>query len=65
LTMNESIHEFPKEIGNPATNALIAANITTLEQVSRMSDNDLLSLHEVGPKAVRVLREHIKKVRDL
>lgn len=63
--MNESIHEFPKEIGNPVTNALIAANIATLDQVLRMSDNDLLSLHGVDPKAVRVLREHIKKVRGL
>lgn len=61
--MNESIHEFPKEIGNPATNALVAANITTLKQVSKMSDKELLTIHGVGPKAVRVLREHIKKVR--
>ncbi len=63
--MNESVHEFPKEIGNPSTDALVAANITTLEQVSRMSDKELLTIHGVGPKAVRVLREHIKKVYDL
>jgi len=63
--MNKSVDEFPKEIGNPAMNALVAANITTLKQVSKMSDNELLTIHGIGPKAVRVLRERIKKVRDL
>lgn len=35
--MNESAHEFPKEIGNPATSALVAAIIPTLELVSNKS----------------------------
>jgi len=60
--MNEPKHEFPKEIGNPTTNALLAAGVTTLNQVSRISDKELSALHGVGPKAIRILREHIKKV---
>lgn len=63
--MNESVHEFPKSIGNTATNALIAVNITTVDQVSKMSDKELLSIHGVGPKAVNALREQIRIVRDL
>ncbi|MBP6037827.1 MAG: hypothetical protein KA604_00620 [Candidatus Saccharimonas sp.] len=57
--MNERTHEFPKAIGRPATNALLNAGITTLKQVNEMSDAELLSLHGVGPKAVRILREYI------
>lgn len=59
------MHEFPKEIGKPATNALINAKITRLKQISEMSDDELLALHGVGPKAVRILREYIQKMLDL
>lgn len=62
--MNEPAHNFPKEIGSPATRALLIARITTLDQVSNLTDKELLALHGVGPKAIRILREHIKKVRD-
>ena len=62
--MSESKHDFPKEIGNPATNALVHVGITTLNQVAAMTDKELLQIHGVGPKAVRILREHINKVRD-
>lgn len=63
--MEVSIHEFPKEIGKPATNALVFADITTMDQVAKMSDKELLALHGVGPKAVRILKEYIEEVRDL
>lgn len=55
--MNEMKHEFPKSIGRPATSALLNANITTLKLVARMTDKELLAIHGVGPKAVRILRE--------
>lgn len=54
-------HNLPSSIGKPATNALLAANITTLKQIAELSDEELLALHGVGPKAVRILREEIKK----
>jgi predicted flap endonuclease-1-like 5' DNA nuclease len=44
-------------IGKPATRALVAAGIATLEQVSRLSEAQLLAMHGVGPKAVRILRD--------
>ncbi|MBB2924337.1 hypothetical protein [Cellulomonas cellasea] len=44
-------------IGRPALGALAHVGITTLGEVSRRSEAELLALHGVGPKAVRLLRE--------
>lgn len=44
-------------IGRPATRALTAAGITSLDQVAGRSEADLLALHGVGPRAVRILAE--------
>ena len=44
-------------IGRPATAALALEGITTLDDVRDMDLDDLLRLHGVGPKAIRVLRE--------
>ncbi|MCH1882192.1 hypothetical protein [Agrococcus sp. ARC_14] len=51
----EQIGDLPK-IGRPATSALLAIGVTTLEQVAAMGEAALLALHGVGPKAVRILR---------
>ena len=48
---------FPQGIGRPATRALEAAGYSSLEQLAQVSERDLLKLHGVSPKAVRVLRE--------
>ena len=48
--------ELPR-IGSPATSALAEIGITTLEGVQAMSEKELLALHGVGPKAVRILKE--------
>ncbi len=58
-------HQLPKAIGKPATNALLNAGINTLDQISGMTDKELLALHGVGPKAIKILRDQIKKVRGL
>lgn len=44
-------------IGAPATRALIAAGYTRLAQLTRVTEGELLALHGVGPKAIRILRE--------
>ncbi len=44
-------------IGRPANSALLAAGITTLAQVATRRRADLLAMHGVGPKAVRILTE--------
>ena len=51
--------EFPESIGRPANAALVAAGITTLDQVAAMTERELLTLHGVGPKAVRILRAEL------
>ena len=48
--------DFPHGIGNPARRALHAAGHTGLDQLPAVSEAELLRLHGVGPKAVRVLR---------
>ncbi|TMQ97838.1 hypothetical protein ETD83_19805 [Actinomadura soli] len=51
------VGDLPKAIGGPATRALTGAGITTLAQVAALTDAELLAMHGVGPKAVRILRE--------
>ncbi|MFF0585057.1 hypothetical protein ACFYWD_03645 [Streptomyces sp. NPDC003781] len=47
--------DLPTGIGRAATRALVNAGLTTLDQVATRTAADLLALHGVGPKAVRVL----------
>ncbi|MGW6173584.1 hypothetical protein ACWF5H_08860 [Arthrobacter sp. NPDC055138] len=49
-------HTLPA-VGGPATRALLSAGITDLDTVARHSQAELLALHGVGPKAVRILTE--------
>lgn len=42
-------------IGRPANSALLEAGITTLAQVAARRRRDLLAMHGVGPKAIRIL----------
>ncbi len=53
-------HSLPKAIGGPATRALLQAGIGSLEEVSRRTEAELLALHGVGPKAVRILGEALE-----
>ncbi|OUD04390.1 helix-hairpin-helix domain-containing protein [Streptomyces swartbergensis] len=53
--------DLPAGIGRPATQALLGTGVTTLEQVAQHSRAELLALHGVGPKAVRVLSEALER----
>lgn len=48
--------EFPK-LSAPAFRALDAAGVTQLRDLTRFTEQELLSLHGFGPKALRQLRE--------
>lgn len=50
----EQVGDLPR-IGRPATSALLKLDLTTLEQVAGLRRSELLALHGVGPKAVRLL----------
>ncbi|MGC5614882.1 hypothetical protein [Georgenia sp. Z1491] len=56
------VGDLPRSIGRPATRALAAAGITTLAQIAETTDDDLLDLHGVGPRAVTLLREAVAEV---
>jgi hypothetical protein len=47
----------PAGLPQPAVRALLAAGLTTLSAAAARTDEELLALHGVGPKAVRLLRE--------
>ena len=47
-------------IGNPATRALAQQGITTLDQVAEHTEAELLDLHGVGPRAIRILSEALE-----
>lgn len=54
---SEPESDLPQSIGAPARRALTAAGYTQLAQLTTVSEAELLQLHGVGPKAIRLLRE--------
>ncbi|GAA1931657.1 hypothetical protein GCM10009775_24690 [Microbacterium aoyamense] len=46
-------------IGKVATRELAAHGITTYDAVAQRSQRELLAIHGVGAKAVRILREEL------
>lgn len=42
-------------LGRPANSALLLAGITTLSQVAEHPSGQLLAMHGVGPRAIRLL----------
>lgn len=51
------VGDLPNEIGKTAARVLSLEGITSLEQVAEHSPRELLALHGIGPKAVRILGE--------
>ena len=48
--------ELPR-IGAPATRALTSVGITRLSQLTDHRDDELLKLHGMGPRAIKILRQ--------
>ena len=49
----------PRAIGRVATRELAHHGITTLSEAAERTERDLLAIHRVGPKAIRILREKL------
>lgn len=47
-------------IGKVARRELANAGYIRLEQLTRVSEGELLEIHGVGPKAIRILREALE-----
>ncbi len=48
--------DFPTGIGKPAHRALVGAGYTRLEELTSVTEVELLKLHGMGPKALGILR---------
>ena len=51
--------EFPHAIGRVAKRELAANGFTRYEHLTRATPKELLAIHGVGPKAVRILGEEL------
>jgi predicted flap endonuclease-1-like 5' DNA nuclease len=52
--------EFPRTMGTVAPRELAAHGITRYEQLTELTEKELLAIHGVGPKAIRILREELR-----
>ncbi len=48
--------DLPTGIGKPAQQALAGAGYVWLEQFTKLYEADVLRLHGMGPKALRIIR---------
>ncbi|MFC0628847.1 hypothetical protein [Kribbella deserti] len=48
-------------IGRPANSALLAAGITSLAEIAEHTRRDLLAMHGIGPKAIRILEAALQE----
>lgn len=53
--MENTNHDFPAGLSQPALRALEAAGYTRLKQLIRVTEAELLKLHGMGPKGTRIL----------
>jgi len=54
--------EIPHRVGAPARRAFDAAGYKTLEELLACDEEELLALHGVGPRAIRILREEADRL---
>lgn len=53
---SEFTSDLPRGIGAPARRALATAGYTRLAQLTSVGEAELLQLHDVGPRAIGLLR---------
>lgn len=58
---DEEYGELPAKAGKPARRALKAAGYTEIEQFTHITEEELLELHGVGPKAIRAIGEALEE----
>jgi hypothetical protein len=57
MTQTPNETDLPAGLSNPARRALGTIGITRLDQLTEHRANDILNLHGMGPKGIRILRE--------
>jgi DNA-directed RNA polymerase alpha subunit len=53
--------ELPSGMGKPALRALAVAGLSKLEELSTISEKELLKLDGMGHKAIRIIKEELQK----
>ena len=53
--------DFPSGIGSVAPRALANAGYVQLKQLTKVTEAELLKIHGVGPKAIRILKDALKE----
>jgi hypothetical protein len=51
---------FPKGIEKPALRALASAGLDRLDQMTRVTEGELLALHGMGPKAIGTIKAALR-----
>ncbi len=51
--------EFPRSIGKVANRELALNGYTTFDSLTKVTAQELLKIHGVGPKAIRILGEEL------
>jgi len=59
-TMTHNTESDLPVFGGPALRELALAGYTRLEHLTKVSEKELLKIHGVGPKAIRILREALQ-----
>ncbi|MNV23394.1 hypothetical protein D3C71_1144060 [compost metagenome] len=54
-------NDLPAGLAKPAIKALTNAGLLNLEQVTRMSENEIKQLHGIGPNAIKLIRAALEK----
>lgn len=60
MTSTSAGQDFPRDIGRPATGALVAAGYTQLSQLDGVPAADLRKLHGMGPVALERLQKALQ-----
>jgi hypothetical protein len=55
-----SNYDLPAGLAQPAIRALTGAGYTCLDQLSQVTEAELLKLHGMGPKAIGLIRDALK-----
>lgn len=58
--MTTALDSLPK-LGAPATRALNAAGYSKLRQLAGIPRSELMPLHGIGPKALRIIEEQLEQ----
>lgn len=61
MTNSEHSSEFAGVTSRPAVSALETAGYTHLNDLTRVTEKELLALHGMGPKGIRMLNAELAK----